>query len=201
MKNPCKNCGKYTSELDDFGYCKKCSTKLFKQSRHTTIEQIKIEKNMKITITLIILLFCIGFSFYFRNNIFGFISSCFERSSSNNNPINNVVQFIVPLEDKTLTSENYETLSEEFSSQNKDSDKLYYYSYACMYYIIKDGFSYAVDLSLTESQQKEIMYSKIYGKTINQLISEGKKLMQDNNISIDEYKKSLNSLNNTTNEE
>ena len=47
MKNPCKNCGKYTSELDDFGYCKKCSTKLFKQSRHTTIEQIKIEKNMK----------------------------------------------------------------------------------------------------------------------------------------------------------
>ena len=86
MKNPCKNCGKYTSELDDFGYCKKCSTKLFKQSRHTTIEQIKIEKNMKITITLIILLFCIGFSFYFRNNIFGFISSCFERSSSNNNP-------------------------------------------------------------------------------------------------------------------
>ena len=70
-----------------------------------------------------------------------------------------------------------------------------------MYYIIKDGFSSAVDLSLTESQQKEIMYSKIYGKTINQLISEGKKLMQDNNISIDEYKKSLNSLNNTTNEE
>ena len=36
-----------SSELDDFGYCKKCSTKLFKQSRHTTIEQIKIEKNQK----------------------------------------------------------------------------------------------------------------------------------------------------------
>lgn len=199
MKNPCKNCRKYTSELDDFGYCKKCSTKLFKQSRHTTIEQIKIEKNIKIIITFIIVLFCVGFPFCFRNNVFEFISSLFETSSSNS--INNIVQSIVPLENKTLTPENYETLSNEFSNKNKDSDKLYYFSYACMYYIIKDGFSTVADLSLTESQQKEIMYSKIYGKTINQLISEGEKIMQENNISIDEYKQSLNNLNNLSNEE
>ena len=37
---------------------------------------------------------------------------------------------------------------------------------------------------------------KIYGKTVKQLIDEGKQLMQDNNITVDQYKKQLKNGNN-----
>lgn len=199
MKNLCKNCGKYTDELDDFGYCNKCSAKLFKQSKNTTVEQLKIKRNTRGIVVLILFLICIGICFYYKDNILKIISLSFKTTSSN--PISDAVQSIIPIEDRVLTAENYETLSKEFSEKNKDSDAIYYYSYACMYYIAKDGFSSISDFSLTESQQKEIMYSRIYGKTINQLATEGKKLMQDNNITIEEYKQSLKDLNDLSNED
>ena len=59
-----------------------------------------------------------------------------------------------------------------------------------MYYMVKDGLSSA---TLSEEQQQEAMYSRIYGKTINQLISEGKKLMADNNTTVNDYKQTLKS--------
>ena len=47
MKNLCNNCGKCSDELDGFGYCPKCSKKLFGQSKHTTVEQVRIKNKIK----------------------------------------------------------------------------------------------------------------------------------------------------------
>lgn len=196
MKNICVNCGKY-NDIDDFGYCKKCSEKIFKQSKHTTVEQMRINKNISGLIILLILLICIGIIIYFRNDVLKVASLLV--GSSGSNPISTAVQSIIPTEDKILTADNFKTLSEEYSNNNKNSDNLYYFSYAYLYYIAKDGISSAFNTSLTEEEKETNMYSRIYGKTINQLISEGKQLMLENNVTIDDYKKSLNSLNNMNN--
>ena len=186
MKNLCNNCGKCSDELDGFGYCPKCSKKLFGQSKHTTVEQVRIKNKIKAFSVLVIILICISVAIYYRNNILEFIALSTETTSSNT--IINTVQAVINTEDKILTAENYK--SEEYSNNNKDSDNLYYYTYACMYYMVKDGLSSA---TLSEEQQQEAMYSRIYGKTINQLISEGKKLMADNNTTVNDYKQTLKS--------
>lgn len=188
MKNLCNNCGKCSDELDSFGYCPKCSKKLFGQSKHTTVEQVRIKNKIKVFSVLVIILICISVAIYYRNNILEFIALSTETTSSNT--ISNTVQAVINTEDKILTAENYKSLSEEYSNNNKDSDNLYYYTYACMYYMVKDGLSSA---TLSEEQQQEAMYSRIYGKTINQLISEGKKLMADNNTTVNDYKQTLKS--------
>ena len=188
MKNLCNNCGKCSDELDGFGYCPKCSKKLFGQSKHTTVEQVRIKNKIKAFSVLVIILICISVAIYYRNNILEFIALSTETTSSNT--IINTVQAVINTEDKILTAENYKSLSEEYSNNNKDSDNLYYYTYACMYYMVKDGLSSA---TLSEEQQQEAMYSRIYGKTINQLISEGKKLMADNNTTVNDYKQTLKS--------
>lgn len=188
MKNLCNNCGKCSDELDGFGYCPKCSKKLFGQSKHTTVEQVRIKNKIKAFSVLVIILICISVAIYYRNNILEFIALSTEITSSNT--ISNTVQAVINTEDKILTAENYKSLSEEYSNNNKDSDNLYYYTYACMYYMVKDGLSSA---TLSEEQQQEAMYSRIYGKTINQLISEGKKLMADNNTTVNDYKQTLKS--------
>ncbi len=188
MKNLCNNCGKCSDELDGFGYCPKCSKKLFGQSKHTTVEQVRIKNKIKAFSVLVIILICISVAIYYRNNILEFIALSTETTSSNT--ISNTVQAVINTEDKILTAENYKSLSEEYSNNNKDSDNLYYYTYACMYYMVKDGLS---STTLSEDQQQEAMYSRIYGKTINQLISEGKKLMADNNTTVNDYKQTLKS--------
>lgn len=188
MKNLCNNCGKCSDELDGFGYCPKCSKKLFGQSKHTTVEQVKIKNKIKRFNVFVIILICISVAIYYRNNILEFIALSTKTTSSNIN--GSTVQAVINTEDKILTAENYKTLSAEYSNNNKDSDNLYYYTYACMFYMVRDGFSSA---TLSEEQQQEAVYSRIYGKTISQLISEGKKLMADNNTTVEDYKQTLES--------
>ena len=188
MKNLCNNCGKCSDELDGFGYCLKCSKKLFGQSKHTTVEQVKIRNKIKRFNVFVIILICISVAIYYRNNILEFIALSTQTTSSN--IIGSTVQAVINTEDKILTAENYKTLSAEYSNNNKDSDNLYYYTYACMFYMVRDSFSSA---TLSEEQQQEAVYSRIYGKTISQLISEGKKLMADNNTTVEDYKQTLES--------
>ena len=188
MKNLCNNCGKCSDELDGFGYCPKCSKKLFGQSKHTTVEQVKIKNKIKRFNVFVIILICISVAIYYRNNILEFIALSTKTTSSN--IIGSTVQAVINTEDTILTAENYKTLSAEYSNNNKDSDNLYYYTYACLFYMVRDGFSSA---TLSEEQQQEAVYSRIYGKTISQLISEGKKLMADNNTTVEDYKQTLES--------
>lgn len=195
MKNICNNCGKY-STVDEFGYCEKCSKRLFKEGKHITSKQVKMANKIKRFVFLFIVIIFIAIFFYFRNDIAKIGCSTFNFSNS---PVSAVVESVVPIEDKTLTADNYETLSKEYANNNKNTDNVYYFSYACLYYISKDGLSSAFNTSLSDKEKESTMYSKIYGKTIKQLISEGKQLMLDNNVTIDNYKKSLNDLNNMNN--
>ena len=96
---------------------------------------------------------------------------------------------------ETITSENYEELTGSIAQELGDNDDLYYFSYATTYYIAKDGMSAA----FSGSEDESAMYANIYGKTAKDLIKEGKELMQENDVTIDEFKDSLENLQNVSN--
>jgi len=96
---------------------------------------------------------------------------------------------------ETITAENYEKLTEEIAQELGDTDNLYYFSYATTYYIAKDGMSAA----FSGNEDESAMYANIYGKTANDLIKEGKELMEENDVTIDEFKENLKKLENTNN--
>lgn len=89
-----------------------------------------------------------------------------------------------------ITAENYEELTESIAQELGDSDNLYYFTYATTYYIAKDGISSA----FSGSEDESAIYVNIYGKTAKDLIKEGKELMQENDVTIDEFKSSLENL-------
>ena len=95
---------------------------------------------------------------------------------------------------ETITEENYEELTESVAEELGDSNDLYYFSYATMYYMMKDGMSSA----FSGSEDESAMYTNIYGKTAKELIKEGKELMQENDVTIDEFKGSLENLENVS---
>lgn len=96
--------------------------------------------------------------------------------------------------DETITAENYEELTEDIAQELGDTDELYYFTYATTYYIAKDGMSAA----FSGSEDESAMYTNIYGKTAKELIKEGKELMQENDVTIDEFKGSLENLENVS---
>lgn len=94
---------------------------------------------------------------------------------------------------KILTENNCEATIEKYSSKNKETDNYYYFSYGLLYNISLDGLNNLSTTSLCKS---------IYGKTINQLVIEGKNQMLEDNITVKEFEymlKSLESYNNTMN--
>ena len=96
---------------------------------------------------------------------------------------------------ETITSENYEELTENVAQELGDTDELYYFTYATTYHIMQDGLASA----FSENQDESAMYINIFGKTANDLIKEGKELMQENDITIDEFKESLKNLEDASN--
>ena len=91
------------------------------------------------------------------------------------------------LKKEVVSQENYETILDEVGKKLGESDETYYYTYACIYYVAKDGFS---DEYL-QSKDESLLYKNIVGKTVQQLIDEGKKLMEENNITVEQYKQQL----------
>lgn len=97
------------------------------------------------------------------------------------------------IKNETITPENYEELSESVAQELGDTDDLYYFSYATMYHMMKDGMSSA----LSGNEDESAMYANIYGKTIQQLINEGKQFMEENDVTIEQFKDSIENMNNT----
>lgn len=96
--------------------------------------------------------------------------------------------FAKSLKDETITAENYQDIMDRIEKEfNKDDEEVYYLSYSMLYYITKDGIASAFTNSVDESA----MYVNIYGKTVKQLINEGKKLMRDNNVTLEQYKEQV----------
>lgn len=92
---------------------------------------------------------------------------------------------------ETFTAENYDELMDRISEELQDTDDIYYLSYSMIYYIMRDGFTSA----LSGSEDESAMYASIYGKTVQQLIDEGKKIMEDNNITLEQYKENIDNSN------
>lgn len=80
-----------------------------------------------------------------------------------------------------VTADNYNTIGNIF---NENQDELYYFTYACLYYSFTER--------LTTGQDENTAMQKIYGKTVQQLVDEGRQLMKKDNITVEEYKKKLN---------
>ena len=79
-----------------------------------------------------------------------------------------------------VTADNYKTIVNMF---NENRDELYYFICACLYYSFTERFS--------TGQDENNAMKKIYGKTVQQLIDEGKQIMKDNKITVEQYKKQL----------
>ena len=100
------------------------------------------------------------------------------------------------IKNEVITAENYEKLMNQAEQEfTEDDEEIYYLSYAVMYYIMTDG----MEAALSGSEDESEMYVNIYGKTVQQLIDEGKKLMEENNVSLDEYKQKIKDLNELSN--
>ena len=94
------------------------------------------------------------------------------------------------LKKEVVSQENYEKILDEVGKKFGESDEAYYYTYACIYHTAKAGFT---DEYL-QSKDESLLYEDISGKTVQQLIDEGKKLMEENNVKIEEYKQKLTDL-------
>lgn len=101
--------------------------------------------------------------------------------------------FSKSIKEETITAENYEEIMNKIKDKMEDDEELYYVSYCIMYHMIQDGISSATTLD----SDKNAMYVNIYGKTVKQLIDEGKQLMKDNKVTLEEYKQGLKELGNT----
>lgn len=134
-----------------------------------------LKKRIYIVIILIFA-FCIGGYFLFCRNGNSIFTSTSNISDNKN------------IKKEKITSENYEEISNRVSKELGDVNDTYYFSYACMYYIMKDGFT----KEYMTTQDESLLYKNIYNKTVQELINEGQQLMKDNNITIEEYKQNLN---------
>lgn len=148
-------------------------------------------------IIAIVVLAIIGISLYFVLNSDTTNNTQANTENSINNEITKSEQNTSKsIRNEIVTAENYEELmnkaEQEFSA---DDEGIYYLSYSVMYYIMTDGMQAAMAGSEDESE----MYVNIYGKTVQQLIDEGKQLMEENDISLDEYKSKINDLNELSN--
>lgn len=95
--------------------------------------------------------------------------------------------FIKSIRKETISKENYEELSTKIPEELGETDDAYYFSYSSMYYVMKEGFTQ--EYLTTEDQS--LLYKNIYGKTVQNLIDEGKQLMKDNNITLEQFKEQL----------
>lgn len=97
------------------------------------------------------------------------------------------------IREETLTAENYEEMMDKIEKEMKEDEELYYLGYSITYYMVQDGLASALKGNSDESA----MYVNIYGKTVKQLIDEGKQLMKDNDMTIEKFKQEIENMNNT----
>lgn len=144
-------------------------------------------------IIAIIIIVILGVCAFFMLNSNNNTSNSTDNSSSKS-------LFSKNIKDEVVTAENYESIAERIGSEINNEDEAYQFLYASMYYVMQDGMSSAFDLESTEEEKEANTYARVYGKTVNQLIQEGKQLMKDNNITVDEWKQSMKDFANSVND-
>lgn len=99
----------------------------------------------------------------------------------------NIFSFLDNIKKETVNADTYEDILSRISAELDNEDELYYFSYSVMYYITRDGMSAA----FTNPDDENAMYVNIYGKTVGQLLDEGKELMKQNDMTVEKFKESL----------
>lgn len=127
-----------------------------------------MKKLSKITVLIIVLILCILT-----------LTGCGKEESETG---------VKTIKDETITAENFDDISKRIQEEMKDDEEVYYLTYSMMYHITKDGLSSALT---NPNGDESAIYANIYGKTIKQLISEGKQFMKDNNITLEQYKQQI----------
>ena len=94
------------------------------------------------------------------------------------------------IKSEVVTAENYEELTDKVGTELGETDEAYYFAYACMYYIMQDGLT----TEYMTSQDDSLLYKNIYNKTVQTLIDEGKNLMEENDVTVEEFKQQVNDL-------
>lgn len=133
--------------------------------------------------------------------ILAFVSGCIVKEhmqpgTSLLSAISRNIKFDLPwssYKNKTITAENHDEIMNEAKEKMKDSDELYYFTYAYLYY-----WAQGMQESYADNYDMNDVYKdRIYGKTINDLIKEGKQLMKDNNTDVEKFKQDMENFGNT----
>ena len=96
------------------------------------------------------------------------------------------------IKNKEITAENINEILEVIEKRAKKDEELYYVNYAMMYHIMQNGIA---DQNANQKDKNEI-YKNIYGKTVKELINEGKELMQKNDITLEQFKSGVQGIGN-----
>lgn len=115
-------------------------------------------------------------------------SNNISNNAENNN--SSIFSFFNNIKNKKVTKDNYEDISNEISSKLGEDEELYYFSYAITYYTLQN--------SIINPDDDNAKYSNIYGKTVKELIDEGKKFMEETGMTIENFKYYLENSNNDT---
>lgn len=103
------------------------------------------------------------------------------------------------IRNKLITEENYEKITEQITNELKDSDDAYYYTYACINYMSKSGLTE----EYLNSKDDKLLYKDIYNKTVGQLIEEGKTMLNESEMTLEQFKEQveiINKFNESSNE-
>ena len=100
------------------------------------------------------------------------------------------------IKSEVITADNYDEIIARIDKELEGQDDLYYLSYSVMYHIMQDSMTSA--LSEEGEANKNEIYASVYGKSVQELIDEGKELMRKNNVTIEQFKEELNNFSNST---
>lgn len=189
LKDKIKYCSECGFELTQTAkYCSNCGSHVLPLKNEETVcpksnTLAKIFLNLIIFVCVIaVIILGIDLGFHFTEND--------HKLDEIVTKISNYLPFNT-FKNTIITAENYEEITGQLSN-NLTEEEACYCSYAMIYYVTQDGLSNLFSIAEDES----LMYQRIYNKSIKQLINEGMSLMEENNITWEEYKSNLENLSN-----
>ena len=126
-------------------------------------EKGKVSAVLIIVISVIVvLLICIGAFIFLSKN----------NAEPSNAGVSNDIR------NEVITAENFDEMTDKIDREfDQDSDDIYYIS---------------ISAAARDEDTEGDIYTSIYGKTVQTLIDEGKTLMEENEVSLEQYKESIN---------
>lgn len=148
------------------------------------------KKKIILAILVILIIIVIGTILFMKKSDTITTNNNVSEASSNNitkDIVNNEDNNEKTLRDQIITADNFEKITEKIQSGEAldyNEDDFFYYTYATLSYSVK-----AMKQGITDTDK--IYENNIYGKTLQQIIDEGKQFMKDENTTVEKFKSSL----------